>query len=145
MSALRLNRSFIKCLKEYKYLSTASVPQEDEYTSTPQYPQILDLHPDKVRERRKEAEYEAIKAVRTVEEKQIKLNMPRYYGFKCYMLHEDYIPYNNLPLIQHVTRTHLINNDNLPEFYNNIDVTSAVNEVKGDIEEVILIEMEQQR
>ncbi|XP_967403.2 large ribosomal subunit protein mL65 [Tribolium castaneum] len=144
MSALRLNKNLLKRCKKFKCFSTA-VLQEDEYTATPQYPPILDMSPEKVRERRKEEEYEGIKAVKTVEEKQIKLNMPKYYGFKSYMLYEDYIPYNSLPLIQHVTRTHLIKNENLPNFYNDLDVTSALNDVKLDIEEAILIELARHR
>ncbi|XP_044259375.1 28S ribosomal protein S30, mitochondrial isoform X2 [Tribolium madens] len=144
MSALRLNKSVLKRCKKFKCFSTA-VQHDDEYTATPQYPPILDMSPDKIQERKKEALYEEIKAVKTVEEKQIKLNMPKYYGFKSYMLYEDYIPYNSLSLIQHVTRTHLIKNDNLPPFYNDLDVSTVANDVKTDIEEVILVETARKR
>ena len=144
MSALRFRRPLLNCVKEYRYVSTG-LPQEDQYSYTPQYPPILDISHEKVAAKKKEAEYEAIKAVKTVEEKQIKLNMSKYYGFKCYMLLEEYIPYNNLELIQHVTRTHLIRDENLPNFYNGIDVSSLLTAVKNDIEETILIEMDQCR
>ncbi|RZC39772.1 28S ribosomal protein S30, mitochondrial [Asbolus verrucosus] len=140
MSLLRLNRQFPFRLGECRYYS-AILSKEDEYTATPQYPPILDLSPEKVRERAKEEEYEKIKAVKTVEEKQIKLNMPKYYGFKCYMLQENYIPYNSLPLIQYVTKTHLIENAKLPDFYNTIAVSDS-DALKADIEETILFELD---
>lgn len=117
-----------------------STVQHDEYTSVPNYPPILDLSPRKKRERRKIAEHEQIKAVKTVEEKQIKINMPRYYGFKCYLLTEDRVPFDSLPLIQHVTKTHLIESSDLPEFYNNLEADNLLNSVKSDIEETILYE-----
>ncbi|XP_068908828.1 large ribosomal subunit protein mL65 [Tenebrio molitor] len=141
MSALRLNKRIVHRFVECRYFS-AVLPKEDEYTATPQYPPILDMSPEKKLERKKEAVHEEIKTVKTVEEKQIKLNMPKYYGFKSYILQEDYIPYNSLPLIQHVTRTHLIKDQNLPDFYKAIDVTNAVNNVKSEIEDVILVELD---
>lgn len=144
MSVLRFGKHLIQCFKEYKYMSTA-LSKADEYTSTPQYPPILDISHEKVVERKKQAEYEQIKAIKTVEEKQIKLNMPKYYGFKCYMLLEDHIPYNNLALIQHVTRTHLIRDYKLPKFYDTIDVSGVLESVKKDVEEMLLVEVDKFR
>lgn len=112
----------------------------EEYTAVPQYPEILELSYSKNQERKKEAWCESVKAVKTVEEKQIKLNIPRYYGFKCYMQLEDIIPYDNLELTQYLTKTHLITGSDLPEYYNNINIDSIVNAVKSDIEEAILLE-----
>jgi len=40
-----------------------------------------------------------------VEEKMIKINMPRYYGYKVVDFNDSKIPYNALPLTQHYTRT----------------------------------------
>lgn len=114
--------------------------QNDEYTAVPQYPPILDISPRKKRERQKESEYDGIKTAKTIEEKQIKLNMPRYYGFKCYLLAEDDIPFNNLDFIQHITRTHLIETNNLPDFYKDLEVDSILNNVQSDVAEAFLFE-----
>lgn len=119
---------------------TSTVQHDEEYTRVPQYPPILDLSLPKKRERKKLTEYEQIRAVKTVEEKQIKINMPRYYGFKCYLLTEDKVPFDNLPLVQHITRTHLIESNDLPQFYNNLEVDGILNNVKSDIEEAVLCE-----
>lgn len=84
-----------------------------------------------------------MKAVKTVEEKQIKINMPKYYGFMCYLQYEDQIPYNSLELAQHTTRTHLIKETGLPEFYSKVVIDDTLlNSVKADVEELILLEHE---
>lgn len=140
MSVIRLNRNFTPKFVIARYL--ASVLKNEEYTVTPQYPPILDLSYEKKLERRKEAMHEEIKAVKTVEEKQIKLNMPRYYGFKTYMLKENYVPYNNLPLAQHVTKTHLIVNNDLPDYYKTFSTDDLVSNIKSEVEEIILIELD---
>lgn len=113
---------------------------EDEYTNTPQYPPILDVSPKKVRERKKISVHEEIKAVKTIEEKQIKLNMPKYYGFKCYLFHENQIAFNTLPLTQHITRTHLIENTDLPDFYNSINIDSLCEKIKSEVEDAIVFQ-----
>lgn len=138
MSLCRLNRHLSPKIR--RTFSTAL--QEDEYTATPQYPPILDNSYLARLERRKETERESIKDVPTIEEKQIRLNMPRYYGFKSYMLNEDYIPYNNLTLAQHVTRTHLVVNNELPEYFKGISVDDLVAKTKADVEEAVYIELE---
>ncbi|KAI4458469.1 mitochondrial 28s ribosomal protein s30/p52 pro-apototic protein [Holotrichia oblita] len=139
MSLIRIPRNITKKLPICHKFSTA-VLNNEEYTTTPNYPPILDLSYEKVQERKKESNYEEIKAVKTIEEKQIKLNMPKYYGFKCYMFNDEKIPYGQLPLIQHITKTHLIVKDQLPDYYNQINVDTLVNDIKKDIEEVLVIE-----
>lgn len=127
-------RDFQKC-----HVSNLKVNNE-EYTTTPQYPPILDTSYEAKKERKKEAQYEEIKNVPTIEEKQIKLNMPKYYGFNCCIINEDQASYNTLPLMQHITRTHLIENNNLPTYYDNIDVDKVIDSIKSEIEEIILLE-----
>lgn len=134
-------RRFLPRVYSFTRYFTSTVQHDEEYTAVPQYPPILDLSPKKNRERRKIAQHNVIKNVKTVEEKQIKINMPRYYGFKCYLLTEDKIPFNNLPLVQHVTRTHLIESNDLPEFYNNLEADNVLTSFKSDIEEAILCEL----
>ncbi|KAJ8970919.1 hypothetical protein NQ314_000969 [Rhamnusium bicolor] len=141
MSLFRLHKTLKPTLVNLRCYSTA-LRNEEEYTATPQYPPILDLSFEKKLERKKEAVHEEIRRVKTVEEKQIKLNMPRFYGFKSYMLTEDYIPYNSLPLAQHVTRTHLIVNNNLPQFYKTVEVDDITNILKSEVEEALLIEID---
>lgn len=120
----------------------SSALPDDEYTNTPQYPKILDLSHKERLKRKKLSEHDAIKAVKTVEEKQIKLNMPRYYGFKRYVFHEDKINFNALPLVQHITRTHLIESDDLPGFYSDVNVDLFCERIKNQAEEAILLEYE---
>ncbi|XP_056641421.1 39S ribosomal protein S30, mitochondrial [Diorhabda sublineata] len=141
MSVIRINRSVLQHLLGCRYSSTV-IRHEEEYTATPNYPPILDISYKKTRERKTDALYEEIKAVKTVEEKQIKLNMPRYYGYKSYLLYEDKCDYNNLALTQHVTRTHLITNETLPEFYSGINVDEVTNKLKAKIEEAVSIEID---
>lgn len=140
LTAAPQKRIFPQLIKLGRCFSSP-VPEE-EYTNTPHYPPILDITPEKVRERKEISEHEAIKAVKTVEEKQIKLNMPRYYGFKCYLFHEDRIQFNSLPLVQHITRTHLIENTELPSFYNSLNTDLLAEKIKNHVEEAILFQHE---
>lgn len=141
MSVFRIRINSYNKLPKLRYYSSA-LHNESEYTSTPQYPPILDLSFEKRLERKKELIHDEIKAVKTVEEKQIKLNMPRYYGFKCNLFTEDRIPYNSLSLAQHITRTHLIIDNNLPDHYKNLQVDEMVKQLKSDIEELVFIELD---
>ncbi|KAH8421486.1 hypothetical protein KR009_009693 [Drosophila setifemur] len=78
---------------------------EGEYLAEPEYPEIRDLT-FKARKQRDAAEWhEEIRQVPTVEEKLIKINMPRYYGYKVIDFNDNKTPYNALPLTQHYTRT----------------------------------------
>ncbi|KAK5650349.1 hypothetical protein RI129_001378 [Pyrocoelia pectoralis] len=132
--------SVLKILRFRRLYATAPISIEDEYTNTPEYPKIFDTSPRDVKKREALAYYDTIKAVKTVEEKQIKLNMPKYYGFKCFMLHEDVIPYNNLSLTQYVTKTHLIinENDQLPVTYpTNKNINLDI--LRREIEEILVL------
>nr|XP_014102318.1 39S ribosomal protein S30, mitochondrial [Bactrocera oleae] len=76
-----------------------------EYTDEPIYPEIQDLSFKACKGRETESWHEEIRKVPTVEEKLIKINMPRYYGFKVVNLSDSKVPYNCLPAMQHYTRT----------------------------------------
>ncbi|CAH1993471.1 unnamed protein product [Acanthoscelides obtectus] len=142
MSLTRFNK-VCRRLNGARYFAIAvHNPEQDEYTSKPHYPPIEDLSFREKLKRKKAKLHDEIRNVKTVEEKQIKLNMRRYYGFKCYMVNEGYCPYNNLPLAQHITRTHLKAEKKLPQLYDNIDVSSLATQLKNDVEEIILIETE---
>ncbi|XP_059055615.1 large ribosomal subunit protein mL65 [Achroia grisella] len=124
--------------------SQPAILDQNEYTEIPEYPAIVDtsLQGRKLREREKL--HENIRNINTVEEKQIALNMPRYYGWKCVMLHENKIPYNAMPMIQCYTRSHFVPIDKLPEAYSETALTadSVVKEIKSLIEDAICIEHE---
>ncbi|KAK9871406.1 hypothetical protein WA026_011659 [Henosepilachna vigintioctopunctata] len=142
MSIIRWKLSRLSQLIKPKiFFSTVS--NDSEYTATPQYPPILDLSFKKKKERERNEDHEKIRQVKTVEEKQIKLNMPRYYGFKIYMFHENEIPYNDLDLAQYVTRTHLVVDNDFHNYYENIGVNNAAIEtLKQQIVEALLLEVD---
>ncbi|XP_041980674.1 28S ribosomal protein S30, mitochondrial [Aricia agestis] len=126
--------------------STVQAPlvDENEYTEKPIYPPILDMSLEARKRRNRQKTYDNIKALNTVEEKQIALNMPRYYGFKCVSLNETRVPYNALPLVQHYTKSHLKITDKLPDIYNETSQVAdlVVQDIKSLVEDSILIENE---
>lgn len=124
--------------------SQAAVLEQDEYTETPEYPPILDMSLEGRKKRERESLFAKIRELNTVEEKQIALNMPRYYGWKSVMLREDKVPYNALPLVQCYTRSHFIPSEKLPDTYADTDqlADDVVKEVKGQIEDAIAIELD---
>lgn len=145
MHLLRVHRTFPKLKSLIRTQSTqVAALNQDEYTETPEYPPIVDqsLQARKLRER--QAVHQKIQRLNTVEEKQIGLNMPRYYGWQCVMLREDSVPYNALPLVQCYTRTHLKPWEELPDVYGETAAVAdqAVNEIKSLVEDAIALELE---
>lgn len=114
-----------------------SVPQtSSERAESPEYPEILDLNRDAVRVRKRLAWHEEVKEVKTIEEKLIKVNMPKYYGFQMMVMKEELLPYNCLPYIQHWTRTQYQNE--IPKSWNKLsdeEVDKLVDLIKDRIEE----------
>lgn len=88
-----------------RFVSETSGSVEDEYTKEPIYPDIVDPSFRKKKERQSLSWHEEVKNLNTVEEKLLKVNMPRYYGFRNYQLNDDHFRYNCLPFLQHWTRT----------------------------------------
>uniref|UniRef100_A0A1I8MAF7 28S ribosomal protein S30, mitochondrial n=1 Tax=Musca domestica TaxID=7370 RepID=A0A1I8MAF7_MUSDO len=86
--------------------ATQKATDNDEYWETPQYPEIKDTSFDGRKKDEAKTWHEQIQKTPTVEEKLIKINMPRYYGYKVVHMNEERLPYNCLPAIQHYTRTH---------------------------------------
>lgn len=122
--------------------SQAALAEQNEYTESPEYPPILDMS-SKAKSKRQRADvHQKIQKLNTVEEKQIALNMPRYYGFRCIMLNENKVPYNAMPLIQYYTRSHFIPIDKLPEVYAETADSAAIvtKEIKSFVEEAIVLE-----
>lgn len=111
----------------------------DEYTEKPEYPPIQDLSFKARKKRAAQTWHEQVKNVTTVEGKLIKVNMPRYYGFRTIMLGDERVPYNCLPLSQHYTRTLFENVQKLPEFYDAAgeSVDSFAKSLQGSIEDAV--------
>lgn len=108
------------------------------------YPPILDLSYRARRKKRYENWHNKIKKLETVEEKLIGINMPHYYGWKSLCLEEGKIPYNSLKHAQYITRTHVTNDNKLPDFYDLMITTerldALVQTIKNHIENVIIFE-----
>ncbi|KZC06833.1 28S ribosomal protein S30, mitochondrial [Dufourea novaeangliae] len=70
--------------------------------------------------------------------------MPRYYGWRCLHLTEESIPYNALHHAQYITRTHVMNEHKLPDFYDNLIISeqldAIVQSLKKPIEDAIIFE-----
>lgn len=113
----------------------------DEYTKDAEYPPILDTTFQAKLLHKRESWYDHLQQLNTVEEKQIALNMPRYYGYKCLMLSENKFPYNCLPFVQHSTRTSL-QAAGLPEYYEPLRIRADKHlaSIREDIESAIAFE-----
>lgn len=91
--------------------------------------------------------HEKIKSIKTVEEKLFEINTPRYYGWKSIVLSEGTIPYNSLPFVQHVTRTHLREFKDLAPYSTDLEEESnkLLGQVKPWIEEALIFEFKYRR
>jgi small subunit ribosomal protein S30 len=125
----------------FRSLSTSL---DEEYSTEPQYPPILDVSRAAEHAREVQAWHNKIKNLGTVEEKLIEVNMPKYYGWKCNMSKEGEIPYNALTYAQHITRTHFI--EGLPTFYQSQQLDEAAkqytSEIKSQFTEALLYELQ---
>ncbi|KAK0181570.1 hypothetical protein PV327_003843 [Microctonus hyperodae] len=137
------NSPAILCNRQLETAITSNsneiIPEEVEY------PPIQDIS-YKARWRRfRETWHEEVKQVKTVEEKMIKINMPRYWGFRCMMYDEGKIVYHELPHAQFVTRTYVASDTQLPSYYDNVIEPEKLNklceEIKKSIEDGIVFQM----
>ncbi|KAJ2949399.1 hypothetical protein O0L34_g15313 [Tuta absoluta] len=145
MHLLRVHRTFPKLKNLVRPQSTqAAVANHNEYTETPEYPPIMDLSIQARKLREWQAVHEKIKKLNTVEEKQIALNMPRYYGWRCVRFTDDRIPYNAMPMVQCYTRTKFLPIEKLPDIYTESEAAAdqTVKEIKSQVEDAIAIELE---
>lgn len=130
---IKLKRNTL-ALNIVKYSSNIAVGTRQEQAK---YPPILDLSRSAARRREKQSWHDEIQNVKSVEEKLIKINMPKYYGFKSVLINHEKVPYNALPLIQHYTRTHFIEQNEPLSFYSQYEekTTKYLEIIKGQIEE----------
>lgn len=131
----------VKYGKHRKY----STPAVSEFNSIESiYPPIEDMSFKAKYKRKRQAWYEEIKNLETVEEKLFKINMPRYYGWKSLILKEHVVPYNSLSHAQYFTRTHIVKESGLPAYYNTVisieQLDKIVQSIKSDIEDNIIFE-----
>lgn len=124
------------------YCTQSPTLPDDEYTSEPQYPEILDLSRKARKEREQIAWHDEVKKVTTVEGKLLKVNMPRYYGFKTHVFDDKYHRYNCLPYYQGWTRTSF--KEGIPADYyrSTAEAENAlIGELRGLIETAIATEL----
>ncbi|XP_011305241.1 uncharacterized protein mRpS30 [Fopius arisanus] len=125
--------------------SSGAVATIQNQTEKVEYPPILDTRFKASYRRYLEKKHDAVKNVKTVEEKMIKLNMPKYWGFKTLMYEEGRIFYNELPHAQYITRTHVMREPKLPDSYDNLmasdDLEGLVKEIKELFDDGIAFEL----
>lgn len=130
--------------KRYSTSTVSEVKSQAEDAAEPIYPPIEDLSWKAKWTKKRQAWYDKIKNLETVEEKLFEINMPRYYGWKLLSLNEHVIPYNTLSHAQYFTKTHIIKESGLPAYYNNVISTEQldrmVQAIKSDIEDNIIFE-----
>ncbi|XP_043277683.1 39S ribosomal protein S30, mitochondrial [Venturia canescens] len=133
-------RSSVVRIKQQEY----SVPVVNQTETEPQYPPIKDLFFKAHFKRQREELAKGIADARTVEEKMIKLNMPRYYGFRSVMLTESNLQYNAIDQIQYITRTHVPKEPGLPSYYDHVITPEGLQEnitkIKESIEDCLVFE-----
>lgn len=131
-----VNRYVIKRWQSAQTAIASSQITSSEYAEQAEYPEIFDITRKAVKIREKIAWHDQVKNVKTVEEKLIKVNMPKYYGYQMMMMTEERLPYNCLPYVQHWTRTQYENG--IPSSWNKQSLEKIdlfVNEIKDLIDE----------
>lgn len=135
---LKLNKLRVSKLgASFRLLTSQTQPSFEEYTEKPEYPEILDTSQEAKLLRKKQSWHEEIKTLTTIEEKQIKINMPRYYGYKVVALGDSRIRYNSRPMVQHYTRTLFEKMDKLPGPIESEQLNSLVKAISGDFQESV--------
>ncbi|XP_076293892.1 mitochondrial ribosomal protein S30 [Lasioglossum baleicum] len=108
------------------------------------YPPILDISRGSTKRRAKEEWHNKILKLKSVEEKLFGLNMPYYYGWKSLQLKEGSTPYNSLEHTRYITKTHLVDDQKLPDIYDNLctpeQLDILVQNVKQPIQDAIIFE-----
>lgn len=124
--------------------AVSEIKSEADDASKPMYLPVEDVSWRAKWKRNRQTWYDKIKSLETVEEKLFEINMPRYYGWKPLILKEHYIPFDALSHAQYCTRTHIVKESGLPEYYNNVvsneQLDRMVQAIKSDIEHNIIFE-----
>lgn len=139
---IRLNTNVLGLLGRHQS-TDATVSENVEAPSTVaervEYPPILDMSRKARRLREEIAWHEEVKKLQTIEEKLLKVNMPKYYGWRTIVLNDKSIPYNALPYIKHYTRTQF--EEGLPKEWckhSPEQLDAMVNDVRKHIEDALV-------
>ena len=111
----------LKCLNNLKFVTCRPFhgpPKEDEYVKEAQYPEIPKYRDEN--EKEYDSLKEVIKNLQTVEEKQIYLNKPKYYGWYSCVMNPEAVKPATLNFMQYVTNTTIVE-DALPERFSEYD------------------------
>lgn len=142
----RNTRYILKVFNKARYCTEPSYiykKREDDYNTVVKYPPI-EVIDDKTKKQKEDQNYyDLIKRQKTIEEKQIAINMPRYWGWKCFVIEEEVVPFDGLNFMKHVTKTHVKKLDNLPNYYDKLSEKAAVisKQVKQNIEDAIAYQL----
>lgn len=134
----RLNSRIIFVKQDY---STQNAIEKRPPNAKPvkvEYPPILERTRKAYKEREKIAWHEAVKNVKTIEEKLIKVNIPAYWGLRTTPLENDEYHYNCFPYFQHWTRTQYENG--LPNGWfkrSTEEIDGLVNKIREQIIEAL--------
>lgn len=136
-----LSRAGAHSLSRVPQTRPSIVLDGDEYSKEAEYPPIEEVTFTANLQRKRESWYDHIQHLNTIEEKQIAINKPRYYGYKCLLLPDDKFHYNCLPFVQHSTRTAL-KTAGLPEYYGPLRIRADKHlaSIRDDIESAIAFE-----
>lgn len=138
---IKLNGNVRILCKRYESTEVTTTNTNNAVVTPVKYPEILDLSPEETKKREDFAWYEAVKKCGTIEEKLIKVNMPKYYGWQMMMMTDKMIPYNALPYVQQYTRTQF--ERGLPSDWckrSTEELDAIVNDNIGQLEEAIAFE-----
>lgn len=138
--------SILKVLNQSRYCTQPTYiykKREDDYNSVVKYPPIEKLDERTQKQKEDQKFYDLIKRQNTIEEKAIAINYPRYWGWKCFIVEEGTVPFNGLDFMKHLTRTHLIKIDHLPNYYDKLNKKAAniSKQVKENIEDSIAYQL----
>ncbi|CAG5100557.1 Similar to MRPS30: 39S ribosomal protein S30 [Cotesia congregata] len=134
LSKLRIKYLLQAISSRYLQTKTSNI---SDVAENPLYPPIVDISFVAKWRRKHDLWHEQVKQVPTVEEKCLKLNMPRYWGFKCLMINEGSVYYNELPQAQYITRTYISQESSLPVYYDNLISTEKLNNLIENLKELI--------
>lgn len=131
----------------YSTKTVTSFKANDEYLPEAIYPEILDTTTKAKRMKERYSWYEKIQNLKAIEEKQLEINMPRYYGYQSIMLNDERFPYNCLPFTKFATKTYFQELDSISSLLSGVSkpVDDLLNSTKSNIEDVIQFELDQHK
>ncbi|XP_043206788.1 28S ribosomal protein S30, mitochondrial-like isoform X1 [Amphibalanus amphitrite] len=143
-SALRLNL-LKKGINSRCFATTSSsnnvsdVKQAGETEA--EYPPVLDTSFKATKDRETQQWHKLIQSLPTVQEKQLELNMSRYYGHWACQLSPHDVHYNHAEFIQFATRTNVV--EAWPNVYSTLDdeVNKFLPVLKKKVEDIFLLEL----